>query len=196
MNVFVLNAGRCGSTTFAQACNHIENYTSGHETRTNKVNGRLNYPNDHIEIDNHLTFMLGRLDKVYGNDACYVHLKRNLKQNAKSWIRKERKYKRKGRIWFYKQQIITDGNRIDELEVAKHYCITANKNIEHYLKDKERKMTINIENAKSRMEKFYKFIGAKGNIKKSKKEVRNKYNRIDSIGAITKIKNKIYKKLF
>jgi len=33
MNVFVLNTGRCGSTTFSKACQHVSNFTSQHESR-------------------------------------------------------------------------------------------------------------------------------------------------------------------
>ena len=32
-NVFVLCTGRCGSTTFTQACQHIQNYTASHESK-------------------------------------------------------------------------------------------------------------------------------------------------------------------
>ena len=38
----------------------------------------LAYTKGHIEVDNRLSWMLGRLDKVYADDlAIYVHLKRN-----------------------------------------------------------------------------------------------------------------------
>lgn len=65
MNIFVLCTGRSGSKTFIKACNHITNYTCGHESRAKraKLESRLNldYPPNHIEADNRLSWFLGRL---------------------------------------------------------------------------------------------------------------------------------------
>ena len=71
MNIFVLNTGRCGSTTFIKACQHIRNYTALHESRANRIaEQRLAYPRDHIEADNRLSWFLGRLDRQkFGNIA-------------------------------------------------------------------------------------------------------------------------------
>ncbi len=80
MNVFILNTGRCGSYTFHEACSHIKNFTSGHESRSTILGpNRLDYPENHIESDNRLSWLLGRLDKKYGDNAYYVHLLRNEK---------------------------------------------------------------------------------------------------------------------
>lgn len=76
MNIFVLNTGRCGSTTLIKACRHITNYSEAHESRCAMLGReRLNYPPNHIEADKRLVWLLGRLDKEYGDDALYVHLK-------------------------------------------------------------------------------------------------------------------------
>jgi hypothetical protein len=32
MHIFILNTGRCGSTTCARACQHMTNYTAAHES--------------------------------------------------------------------------------------------------------------------------------------------------------------------
>ena len=85
MNVFVLCTGRCGSTTFTRACEHINNYTSSHESRTQFLGAeRFNYPTNHIEVDNRLSWLLGRLDNIYGNDAFYVHLTRDINLTCNS----------------------------------------------------------------------------------------------------------------
>jgi len=87
MNVFVLCTGRCGSMTFSEACKHIKNYTSSHESKNHLFGKeRLNYPNNHIEVDNRLSWFLGSMDKKYGNDAYYVHLKRDTLNVAKSYL--------------------------------------------------------------------------------------------------------------
>ena len=67
MNVFILNSGRCGSTTWIRACTHIDNFSAGHETRSHlSGDARLDYPDRHIEADNRLSWLLGRLDRQYG----------------------------------------------------------------------------------------------------------------------------------
>ena len=77
-NVFVLCTGRCGSTTLVEACGHLSNWTSGHETRTHLLGpARLAYPDGHIEADNRLSWLLGRLDEAFGDRAAYVHLTRD-----------------------------------------------------------------------------------------------------------------------
>ena len=89
MNVFILCTGRCGSTTFAKACGHIANYSSAHESRFGLVGeDRLDYPEDHIEADNRLSWMLGPLAKLYGNEAFYVHLRRDNETTAASFERR------------------------------------------------------------------------------------------------------------
>src|SRR6478752_4229315 len=86
MNIFVLCTGRCGSTTFIKACSHISNFTSAHESRAHLIGeDRLDYPTNHIEADNRLSWLLGRLGRKYGRDAVYVHLKRNMRDTAHSF---------------------------------------------------------------------------------------------------------------
>ena len=86
MNVFVLCTGRCGSHTFIESCNHISNYTAGHETRSRFLGKeRLNFALNHIEADNRLAWFLGRLDTTYRENVFYVHLSRNKNQTIKSF---------------------------------------------------------------------------------------------------------------
>lgn len=62
MRIFITGTGRCGTKTLANACKHITNYTSGHETRTKfPFPDRLKYPDNHIEVDNRLLWFLERL---------------------------------------------------------------------------------------------------------------------------------------
>ena len=64
MNVFILSTGRSGSQTFARACAHVSNYTSAHESRSGLLgDAHFDYPDNHIESDNRLSWMLGRLDR-------------------------------------------------------------------------------------------------------------------------------------
>ena len=87
MRTFVLTTGRSGSVTFARACAHATNMTSGHETHAGHITGRLDYPNGHIETDNRLAWFLGPLHAAHP-DAFYVHLTRDPTDTAASFARR------------------------------------------------------------------------------------------------------------
>ncbi len=161
MNVFVLNTGRCGSTTFIEACKHITNFSSAHESRSALLGDeRLDYPKNHIEADNRLSWLLGRLDKKYGDDAFYVHLKRNENDTAHSFT-KRYSY---GIIKAYRGSGIMLGlpENSDSMSVALDYCYTINSNIELFLNDKSKKVTITLENIDQGFTEFWNLINAEG----------------------------------
>ena len=89
-NVFVLCTGRCGSTTFARACQHLSNFTVGHESRVDLIGpDRLAYPQAHIEVDNRLSWMLGRLGAAFDDDeTLWVHLIRDEEETARSFVKR------------------------------------------------------------------------------------------------------------
>ncbi len=74
--------------SFARACQRVTNYTCAHESRMNKIHGRLDYPDQHIESDNRLSWFTGSLDHLYGDDVHYVHLVRDEEAVAESWLRR------------------------------------------------------------------------------------------------------------
>ncbi|MGB3694077.1 MAG: hypothetical protein WBG70_11615 [Spirulinaceae cyanobacterium] len=179
MNIFVLNTGRCGSTTFIEACKHISNFSSAHESRSKLLGeDRLNYPNNHIEADNRLSWVLGRLDKVYGNDAVYIHLKRDDNATARSFVKRFSK----GIIKSYKDGVLMGSLDQDApsndapMSVALDYCDTVNSNIELFLKDKTQKMNFSLENSQEDFPKFWQLIGAEGNLEAALAEFSTCYN--------------------
>lgn len=167
-NVFILNAGRSGSTTFVEACKHITNYTAGHETRAGIIMDRVEYPENHIEVDNRLSWFLGRLDKRYKDNAFYVHLIRDREQTAKSF------YKRIGGnasiINAYKNSLIMGGNGNGDWAVCVDYLRTVEDNIDMFLKDKTHKMVFGLEEAKKDFKQFWQAIGAEGDIERALSE--------------------------
>lgn len=128
MNIFILSTGRCGSTTFMRACKHIENFTSGHETRCMEIGvTRFQYADNHIESDNRLSWFLGRLDKLYGDEAYYVHLKRNKEETVKSFTNRFNP----GTIMnAYVNGIVLGASKIDPVAACEDYYETVNANIE------------------------------------------------------------------
>jgi hypothetical protein len=174
MNVFVLCTGRCGSVTFIQACRHIHNYSSGHETRAARLGrDRLGYPPNHIEADNRLAWFLGKLDNVYGDNALYVHLRRDDMETARSFLNR---YER-GIINAYAKAVLIElPPQTNPLEVCRDYCDTININIKNFLKDKSWKMDFRMETAQQDFLRFWDFIGAQGDQVLALKEWEVKHN--------------------
>lgn len=193
MNIFVLSSGRCGTTTFSKACNYIENYSVQHESRSHLIgNEHFSYPDNHIEIDNRLSWFLGWLDELYGNNAFYVHLKRDKKKVAESYLKR----------WDWDISIIrayekyilprSSFKKNERLKVCLDLCNTIEKNINLFLKDKSKKMVFNIENYQNDFIEFWKNIEAKGNLSSAIKEFNTNYNAsISSNMLISQIKRLI-----
>jgi hypothetical protein len=174
MNVFVLTTGRSGSLTFAEACRHATNYSAGHETRVGLLGpGRLSYPPDHIEVDNRLAWFPGRLEAAFGDDAFYVHLRRDPAASAASFVRRWNKPMmrayRKGILW----DVDPDVGR---LEIASDLNATVISNIDLFLRDKPNKMTIEIETASTSFPEFWDRIGAEGDLEAALAEFERRYH--------------------
>jgi hypothetical protein len=175
MNVLVLTTGRSGSLTFSEACRHVTNYSSGHETRVGLLGpARLAYPANHIEVDNRLAWFPGRLEEAYGDDAFYVHLRRDDEATAASYVRRwnkpaMRSY-RKGILW----DVDPD---VDRLDVALDLNHTIDTNIRHYLRDKSQQMTIDIETAQETFPTFWERIGAEGDLEAALAEFDRRHHR-------------------
>lgn len=174
MNVFVLCTGRCGSVTFSKACSHITNYTSGHETRSGQIGTeRLNFPPNHIEVDNRFSWMLGRLSEKYGDKAFYVHLRRNKEEVANSYLQR---WKR-GIIDAYHRQILLGvPPSTKPIDVCLDYYDTVESNIQHFLKTKNHKCECHVDRVKEDFPIFWEKITASGNLDDALKEWSNKHN--------------------
>ncbi len=55
----------------------MTNFTAGHETRTRRLQRRLDYPDGHIEADPRLAWFLGPLAVQFPTDTHWVHLTRD-----------------------------------------------------------------------------------------------------------------------
>ncbi|BAO44699.1 hypothetical protein [Thiolapillus brandeum] len=174
MNVFVLNTGRCGSTTFIRACEHMENYSAGHETRIHLTGtARLDYPEDHIEADNRLCWMLGRLDERYADDAFYVHLYRDREQTASSFARRADF----GIMQAWRQGVLLGGEEaVPSLELARDYVDAVESNIRLFLKDKTHRREVRLEQASEDFARFWQAIGARGDLDAALAEWRVRHN--------------------
>ena len=163
--VFVLCTGRCGSTTFGAAVRHCTNYTSGQESRNHLIGpARTTFPDQHIEIDNRLSWTLGALDQTYGDTAFYVHLLRDPETVAQSFAARH-KY---GLMKAYREGILAKHhNRYPNtpvIDVARDLVGTVTRNIRSFLKDKSNTMTMQVETMQTDFPRFWDRIGATGDL--------------------------------
>lgn len=172
--VFVLCTGRCGSAAFIRACSHITNYSAGHETRSRLIgDARFDYPVSHIEADNRLAWLLGRLDYHYGDDAFFVHLTRDDKAVADSY---SKRFPWNGSITRAYRDGILMLNNNDEFEVSLDFVHTVNSNIELFLHNKANKMAFTLETAERDFKTFWHLISAQGDLHAALKEWQTKSN--------------------
>jgi len=158
----------------------MDNYTSGHESRARRLGDeRFRYPENHIEADNRLSWFLGRLDQVYGNDAFYVHLIRNREDTIRSY---NRRWVRNGSLIRaycegFQQIALHRLDRQRRLDVVGDFYDQVHCNIRHFLKDKKRQMTIRIERAGEEFPLFWERIGAEGDLTGALETLGSHYNR-------------------
>jgi len=136
---------------------------------------RLNFPVNHIEADNRLTWFLGRLEKTYGDDAVYVHMKRDAGAVAESFVKR---YDNGGIMRAYRTGgILMDlPEQADPLRVAMDYCDTVNSNIEAFLSNKTKKMEFRLETGKEDFVAFCQLIGAEVDMDAALAEFDNTHN--------------------
>lgn len=177
MNVFVLTTGRTGSLSFERACEHINNYTAAHESRSQLTgDARLNFPDNHIEIDNRLSWFLGRLDQAFGDNAIYVHLKRDENAVAKSYARRWNRETSIVRAYAYGVLKLQEHHIKNPEAVCLDFVKTTNANIESFLKDKSKSMTFDLGHLETDFEKFWELIDAQGDLNQALEAFKSGHN--------------------
>lgn len=140
---------------------------------------RLGYPENHIEADVRLAWFLGRLDRKYGDNAFYVHLRRNDMETARSFTARYSQ----GIMRAYRGGGILMGLPEDTppIQVALDYCDTVNSNIELFLKDKTHKMNMRLETWTQDFPKFWQAIGAEGDLEAALAKLGTRFNSTEQI---------------
>lgn len=165
-NIFVLGTGRCGSVTFIRACQHLSNFTAGHETRAGYIGKeRFAYPDNHIEADNRLSWFLGGLADSFSDDrTLYVHLRRDREATAASFLRRwDSTYRSSIIRAFGHGLIMRDSDWDNPRAVCEAYVDTVTQNIDVFLRDRDA-TTIWLENAAEEFPLFVERIGATGDV--------------------------------
>ncbi|MFT4731593.1 MAG: hypothetical protein ACI89W_000603 [Gammaproteobacteria bacterium] len=177
-NVFILCAGRTASTALTAACTHITNFSSAHESRVNQLSStKLDYPTQHIEIDNRLIWFGAALDNKYGDSAKYVHLTRDKHKVAASyaerWNLSESIVKAYGHGILMKPKIA----KSERLDICLDYVEFVESQIELFLKDKPNYIKISVEELSTGYAQLFDFIGAEGDLNAGLNEFEKKHNK-------------------
>lgn len=161
MRVFVLTTGRAASTTFASACSHIEGMSTGHESRRAMIEGRLDYPDQHIEVDNRLAWFLGSLDSLYADPKTfYVHLTRDPEQVARSY--RERWHIRVSAVRAFYHGVLMHRHKPtpdEALRACRLFVETVNDNIRFFLRQRDNWVTVRLEHLET---DFFHFMDQAG----------------------------------
>lgn len=176
-NVFVLCTGRCGSMTLSRAAAQLSNWSAGHESRTHLTGAaRLAYPPRHVEVDNRLVWLLGRLERDWGDAAAYVHLTRDPEATAQSFVRRRHQGILKG----YREAILARSARRNPgalpIDFARDYVDTATENIRHFLRDKSHVLPMRLESLSEDWPRFCDWIGAEGDLQAAATEIATRHN--------------------
>jgi len=158
--------------TMIRACEHLTNYTAGHETRTGAVgHGRLAYPDRHVEADNRLSWFLGDLGERFGDEPLYVHLRRDPEQVAASFLRRWRSWSSNpsgsSMVRAFAHGLLIHNaqwSEAERLDVCRFYVHTVTKNIEAFLADKTNTMTVLLEDASSWFPTMWDRIDGEGDL--------------------------------
>lgn len=176
MRAFVLCSGRCGSMTLAKACSHITNYTAGHETRSKRYYGRFDYPDNHIEVDNRLSWMTGTLERVYGDAPVYVYLKRDFTSVVDSY--KRRSNIPAGLVPAFAHGLIQRPRKkdLDYEKPTRLMLDVIQDNIRAFIDTKSKVVTIDIDIPHSGFERLWSLLGAEGDKEAALAEFDTRHN--------------------
>jgi len=167
-NVFVLSPGRSGSKTFVEACNHLTNYSSAHESLSSKMGDeRFAYPDRHIEADNRLTWFTGELARRFSEDVLYIHLIRDFDATVDSFHHRlvNSAYRSSIMSAFGHGILMKPGDwpKEQERDLAKFYVETVHSNIKYFLSNRLHHV-VHLEDGGDSFDRFLEIIGAEGDL--------------------------------
>jgi hypothetical protein len=143
---------------------------------------RLAFPDSHIEADNRLSWILGRLEKKFGDDALYVHLTRDASKVAASYDK--RWDHRFSLIYGYNRSILMQS--VYDEGAAADLVETVTANIEAFLANKSHVIKIDIDAPQREFRRFVEMIGAEGDVEAAVAEFSVRHNQASSPSGVSK----------
>lgn len=164
MNVFLLSPGRTATTTLAHAFSYVDGYTSSHESRTKYLSDdRVDYPSNHIECDNRLSWFLPRLSKKYAASGVLVSVLRDKNLIAKSY---DQRWENINIMKAYSQGILRRDLSDNNFSVCVDYVCNIYEQINYFSKDWENFVEIDLKCPEKGVEKLLKIMGKESDFEK------------------------------
>lgn len=165
MRVFVLTAGRTASQTVALASEHLDGMTAAHESRRRMLENRLDYPDNHVEVDNRLAWFLGSLERLYSDEETfYVFLRRDPERVAASYIKRWHITVSIVRAFYH--GILMCRNKkpteADKMASARLFVQTVEDNINAFLRHRSNYAIVDTENLEADFQIFMDKAGLSG----------------------------------
>ncbi|NNE62521.1 MAG: hypothetical protein HKN34_00420 [Gammaproteobacteria bacterium] len=178
MRVFVLTTGRAASKTFAHACQYIDGMTSAHESNCGQVMSRLDYPDNHIEVDNRLVWFLGSIDQRYqDSDTFYVYLTRDIDKVVESYL--SRWHLGISIVRAFYHGVLMNPKKPD-IATAKESCRlfvqTVDENIHYFLRYRSNWSRVRVENLEQDFFQFIDKAGLSGDEQALRKAINDVHN--------------------
>lgn len=174
MKIIVLTSGRTGSMAMFRACQHVQNFSAGHDSKSGQLAvERAVVPDNHIEIDTRFAWFLGRLAALDESDVHYVHLTRDPEGIARSY--NKRWANRKGIMRGYCEGLLEREKTLDGLSIAQDMIATINLNIAAFLQGRPHSI-IRLETLDIDLPAFFAQIGADVDVEKALSEFAQGHN--------------------
>lgn len=160
MNVFLISPGRTATTTLAEALKNLSGFTSEHESRCSYLGDeRINFPENHIECDNRLTWFLPRLTKKYGANSILIKVVRDKTAIAKSY---NKRWSRIKIMKAYSQGILMRGLAENNLDVCVDYVNNVYEQIDYFSKDWKHVITLDLNSPDEGLNELFKLLNVDG----------------------------------
>lgn len=179
MRVFVLTTGRAASQTVARAAEHIDGMTAAHESRRGRIEDRLDYPDNHVEVDNRLVWFLGSLDRLYDDEhTFYVVLRRDPDAVAASYVRRWHITVSIVRA-FYNGILMARDRKPSPRErerAARLFVRTVEDNVDHFLRKRDNYCVMHTDSLEADFFRFLERAGLDGDREAMRRELTTVHN--------------------
>ena len=172
MNVFFVSPGRTGTKSISRVLKTIDGFTSLHESRVQELGeSRIEYPDNHLESDNRLTWFMPQLTKKYSDKALLVIVHRDREEVARSY--NDRWYKiniMKG----YSQGILLRDLSDNNLDVCRDYVNHVYTTLDYFKDSWKNVIEMNIKDPDEGIRGVLEFIGKEDYFEEVIKELKTR----------------------
>lgn len=174
-NIFIISPGRTATYAMSKAFSNVSDYTCAHESRVGFFNDqRINYPDNHIELDNRLSFYLPQLTRKYSKkNSLLVIVNRDRNSIAKSYNKRWRKI---NIMKAFSQGIHMNDLQSNNIDVCLAYVNYIYETIDYFKPQWDNVLEIEFSDLNFGIEQILKKINKINDLENVLEEMKNKSN--------------------